>query len=123
MEGMYSMEKRGKLNIRELYVAGGGSQSAEVCRITASMFGLPVYRIQTYEAAGIGSSLAAFVSRGIFGSYEEGVQEMVHIKDEFLPIPEDHAIYRELYEKVFTKIFDKLSPLYQEMYTILQERK
>jgi sugar (pentulose or hexulose) kinase len=119
MEGLRGMEKRGKLKVRELYVAGGGSQSDEVCRITASMFGVPVYRTQTHEVTGIGSAMAAFVSLGIFPSYEEGVREMVHIKDEFSPIREDHAIYEMLHEKIFSKIFDKLSPLYQEINGII----
>jgi sugar (pentulose or hexulose) kinase len=122
MEGMRSIEKRGKLQVKELYVAGGGSQSDQVCQITASMFGLPVYRIQTYEATGIGSSMAAFVSRGIFSSYEEGIEAMSHIKDEFLPDQRDHIIYEELYEHIFEKIFDKLAPLYQKLPGIIQSK-
>jgi sugar (pentulose or hexulose) kinase len=120
MEGLRNMEKRGGLQVKELYVAGGGSKSEEICRITASMFGLPVYRIQTYEAAGIGSSLAAFTARGIFSSYEEGIREMVHIKDEFLPDREAHEVYEAIYERIFEKIFDKLSPLYGEINSIVR---
>ncbi|MDR3248122.1 MAG: FGGY-family carbohydrate kinase, partial [Treponema sp.] len=85
MDGMRTMEKRGNLKIRELYVAGGGSRSDEVCRITASMFGLPVYRTQTNEATGIGAALAAFCSMKIFKSWEEGIASMVHVKDCFEP--------------------------------------
>jgi sugar (pentulose or hexulose) kinase len=115
MEGMRGMEKRGNLKIAELYAAGGGSQSAEVCRITASRFGLPVYRAQTHEVTGIGSSMVGFKAGGIFSSYEEGIKAMVHIKDEFLPNPEEHRIYEELYHEIFTKVFGKLSPLYQKL--------
>ncbi|MDR1898554.1 MAG: FGGY-family carbohydrate kinase [Treponema sp.] len=121
MEGLRGMEKRGRLKVRELYVAGGGSQSDEVCRITASMFGVPVYRTQTHEVTGIGSSLAAFVARGFFSSYEEAIREMVHVKDEFSPDQEKHKIYEDIHEKVFSKIFDKLSPLYQEINGILNK--
>ncbi|MDR1374705.1 MAG: FGGY-family carbohydrate kinase, partial [Treponema sp.] len=120
MEGLRNMEKRGGIKIKELYVAGGGSKSEEICRITASMFGLPVYRIQTYEATGIGSSLAAFTAQGIFSSYEEGIREMVHIKDEILPCREDHEIYEAIHERIFEKIFDKLSPLYGEINDIVR---
>jgi sugar (pentulose or hexulose) kinase len=84
------------------------------------MFGLPVYRIQTYEATGIGSSMAAFVSKGIFSSYEEAIKEMVHIKDEFLPETRAHEVYEQLYSRIFEKMFVKLSPLYQEIGTILR---
>jgi sugar (pentulose or hexulose) kinase len=119
MDGLRRIEKRGKLTVKAIYVAGGGSKSAEVCKITASMFGLPVYRSQTYEAAGIGSSLAAFVGRGFFSSWEEGLAEMVHIKDEFPPNREDHEIYKAFFERIFTKIFDKLSPLYGDINDVL----
>jgi sugar (pentulose or hexulose) kinase len=119
IDGLRTMEKRGNLSVKEIYVAGGGSQSAEVCRITASMFGIPVYRAQTHETAGIGSSLTAFVAQGVFSSYEEGIKAMVHIKDEFIPDPAEHEVYARLYEKVFKKIFGKLSPLYQELNGII----
>ncbi|MDR2629600.1 MAG: FGGY-family carbohydrate kinase [Spirochaetaceae bacterium] len=119
MDGLRGMEKRGKLKVKELYVAGGGSQSAEICRITASMFGLPVYRTQTHEVTGIGSSLTAFVAQGVFSSYEEGIKAMVHIKDEFMPVPPEHEIYEKLYQEVFKKVFDRLSPLYEEINRII----
>jgi sugar (pentulose or hexulose) kinase len=122
LEGLRTMEKRGGLRITEIYAAGGGSQSAEVCQITASQFGLPVYRTQTYEAGGIGASLCAFLAKGVFSSYEEGLSRMVQIKDEFLPNKEDHEIYQELYERIFTKLFTKLSPLYEEINQILRNR-
>ncbi|MDR0718556.1 MAG: FGGY-family carbohydrate kinase [Treponema sp.] len=120
MQGLEVLNKRGNLTTKEIFVAGGGARSDEVCQITASQFGLPVYRTQTYETCGIGSALTAFVSKGIFSSYEEGLKEMVQIKDEFLPDKNDHSIYRELYEKVFTKMFNKLSPLYQEINEIIR---
>jgi sugar (pentulose or hexulose) kinase len=122
MDGLRGMEKRGKLKVKELYVAGGGSQSGEICRLTASMFGLPVYRTQTHEVTAIGSSLAAFVAQGFFSSYEEGIKAMVHIKDEFIPDPGEHEIYGELYQEVFSKIFDRLSPLYERIGEIIGKR-
>jgi sugar (pentulose or hexulose) kinase len=114
------LQARGKLNITKIFVAGGGSQSDEICRITASQFGLPVYRTQTYEACGIGEAVAAFVSKGIFSSYEQAVNKMTRVKDEFLPDKNDHAIYRELYERIFSKLFTKLSPLYEEIDSIIR---
>jgi sugar (pentulose or hexulose) kinase len=122
MDGLRNMEKRGGIKVRSLYVAGGGAKSSTICAITASMFGLPVYRIQSYEAAGIGAATAVFKALKIFGSWEEGVQEMVHIKDEFLPDKKVHEIYEALYQRIFTRIFGKLSPLYGELRGILQKQ-
>jgi sugar (pentulose or hexulose) kinase len=120
MQGLDTLQKRGGLATKQIFVAGGGARSDEVCQITASQFGIPVYRTQTHEACGIGAALCAFVSKGIFSSYEEGLPQMVHVKDEFLPDKNDHAVYRELYERIFVKMFSKLSPLYQEIDEIIR---
>ncbi len=112
MDGMYSMERRSGQKIKEIYVAGGGSQSDEICQITANMFGLPVIRIQTHEASGLGASIAGFVAMGEFKSYEEAISQMVHIKDVFQPDMEEHIIYDKLYHYVYKRIYSRLLPLY-----------
>ncbi|MEG0778050.1 MAG: FGGY-family carbohydrate kinase [Oscillospiraceae bacterium] len=110
--GMKSMEKRAKVKIKSLYVAGGGSQSAEICQITADMFGLPVIRTQTHEACGVGSAMVAFKAMGHFKTYDEACAAMVHERDRFEPNLELHKFYDSINEQVFTKIFGKLLPLY-----------
>jgi len=114
MDGLYTMERRGKVKIKKLFIAGGGSQSDEICQITANMFGLPVYRIQTHEATGLGSSIVAFVAMGVFPDVDEAITAMVHIKDEFLPDMQEHITYKKLFDEVFSKIFYKLLPLYKK---------
>lgn len=110
--GMKSLEKRAKTKIKKLYVAGGGSKSAEICQITADMFGLPVIRTQTHEACGVGSAMVAFKAMGRFESYEEACTAMVHESDRFEPDMQLHAFYDEMTDQVFDKIFKKLLPLY-----------
>jgi len=114
MDGLYTMERRGRVKIKKLYIAGGGSQSDEICQITSNMFGLPVYRIQTHEATGLGSSIVAFVAMGIFPDVNEAITAMVHIRDEFLPDMQEHITYKRLFDDVFSKIFKKLLPLYKK---------
>lgn len=112
MEGMKTLEKRMGTKTESVYVAGGGSRSAEICQISADMFGVPVYRIQTYEAAVIGSSMIAFTAIGRFDDLDQAAASMVHIKDKFEPDMEVHKIYDRIYSEIFIKIFDKLKPLY-----------
>lgn len=114
MDGLYNLEKRSKTKVETIYLGGGGSQSDEICQITANMFGLPVYRIQTYEACGLGSSMVAFVSHGVFEDYDEAIESMVHIKDVFSPDMKEHEIYKDLYSDIFRKVFKKLEPLYKK---------
>lgn len=115
MDGMRHMEKRGGFKFEEIRVGGGGAQSSEICQITADMFGLPVIRTQTYEVAGIGSAIPAFVSLGVFKSYKEALRAMVHKKDVFTPNPAQHEIYEKLYEDIYKQIYPKLSGIYEKM--------
>lgn len=113
-DGLKALERRGHINIKELYVAGGGSQSDEICQITANMFGLPVNRIQTYEASGLGSSMVAFISKGVFKDMESAVSAMVQVKDRFEPDMEEFEIYDRMFNQIFQKIFPRLLPLYKK---------
>lgn len=123
LEGMENLEKSSKQPINGLTVSGGGSQSEEICQITADMFGKPVYKIQTYEACGLGSSMVAFVSLGIFKNYQEAIKSMVHYTKTFTPNPEVHEIYKHLYMRIYRRIYKQLKPLYWELRSIIKERK
>ena len=112
MDGVKMLEKRMGTVTEGIYLAGGGSQSGEICQITANMFGVPVYRIQTHEAAVIGSSMIAFTAIGRFDDLPEAIDAMVHIRDMFTPDMEIHKTYDKIYSDIFTKIFGKLEPLY-----------
>jgi sugar (pentulose or hexulose) kinase len=114
-EGMKGIEKRSNDEIRELFVAGGGSQSDEICQITADMFGLPVKRIHTHEASGIGSSMIAFVSLGIYEDISEAIQNMVRVKDVFEPNMSIHKKYMNTYYYVYEKIYPRLLPVFKGM--------
>ena len=118
MDGMKQLEKRAGHKFKEIYLGGGGSQSDEICQITANMFGLPVVRTQSYEVTGIGCALSTFVSLGVFKNYEEAVAAMVHEKDRFEPDLQTYKIYEELYEDIFKKIYGKLAPLYKRLHEI-----
>ncbi len=123
MDGMRLMEKRAGNKFEKIYLGGGGSQSDEICQITADMFGLPTVRIQTYEASGLGCAMAAFVGSGVFSSYEEAVRSMVHEKDIFYPDMEMHQIYENLYIEIFRNIYGKLSGLYGKLHELYHGRE
>lgn len=123
MDGMKLMEKRAGHKFERIYLGGGGSQSDEICQITADMFGLPAVRTQTHEVAGLGCAMATFVGLGVFADYEEAVASMVREKDVFYPDMKQHRIYERLYTEVFRNIYGKLSGLYEKLYEIYHEPK
>ena len=121
MDGMRLMEHRAGHRFREIRLGGGASQSDQICQITADMFGIPAVRTQTYEVAGVGCALTAFVGLGVFKDYREAVNAMVRKRGIFEPDLKQHEIYERLYENVFKKIYGRLKDLYDELGQIEKE--
>ncbi len=117
-QSMRLMEKRSKLKIDELFVAGGGARSDIVCQITADIFGLPVKRIQTHEACSIGASMVAFTALGLFEDYDDAIKHMVHETDIFTPDKATHEKYMALYYGAYNKIFARVEPIYRKIIKI-----
>lgn len=120
-DGLVHMEKRAKTKIEHIYVCGGGSQSDEILQITANMFNLPVHRIQTHEVTGIGAAIVGFVAMGVYANYEQAIEQMVHIKDTFLPDVSEHQIYHKLYTEIYRKIDFRLNGLYKKIRHIIEK--
>jgi sugar (pentulose or hexulose) kinase len=114
-EGGERMVKRSGVPIRELRVAGGGSQSRVAMQLTADIFGLPASRPHVYEASGLGAAIDAAVGLGIHPSFEAAVQAMTHTGDTFEPDPKAQAIYQDLYSHVYLEMYHRLRPLYEEI--------
>jgi len=123
IDGLHHLEKRTGTKIKTLTVSGGGSQSDEICQITADMFGLPVKKIQTYEACGIGSSLVAFVALKVYPTYEDAIAGMIHYTKTYEPRPDIHSIYRRLFERVYSRIYKALRPLYFELRSFAKDKE
>ncbi len=119
MDGMKLMESSAKSKFSEIMLGGGGSQSSEICQITADMFGIPTVRTQTHEVAGIGSAIATFTALGDFNSFEQAVDAMVRVSDTFTPDAAQNEIYSKLYERVFKKIYSRMEDLYKEIGDII----
>ena len=79
------------------------------------MFGLPVSRIQTNEASGLGSSIAAFVAKGVYKTYDEACEAMVHLRDTFTPDEKNHMLYEKLYTEVYSQLYSQLEPFYLKL--------
>lgn len=118
LDGMELIQEKMNVKTEAIYVSGSASQSDEICQLLADMTGLPVYRIHTHEAGIIGSSIIGFKGIGVFGSVEEGIQNMVHIQKPFKPNSKNHEIYLKLYKSVFLRMFERLSPLYDVIQSI-----
>jgi sugar (pentulose or hexulose) kinase len=108
-------ERRSKIPITELRVAGGGSQSDAAMQLTADIFGLPTARPHVYEASGLGAAMDASVGLGLHSDFATSVREMTRTGDTFEPAPHTREIYNNLYHRVYKRMYAQLKPLYEEI--------
>lgn len=120
-EGKERTEQRTGVKIREIRVAGGGSQSRCAMQITADVFGLPVSRPHIYEASGLGAAIDAAVGLGMYPDFESAVSQMTRTGDTFEPDVKVHALYDELYHGVYLNMYSRLQPLYNQIRKIVRQ--
>jgi sugar (pentulose or hexulose) kinase len=64
-DGLERLERAGRSRCERIGLAGGAAQSEEICQITADIFGRPLCRGETFEAAGLYRKLYLKVHRRI----------------------------------------------------------
>ena len=84
------------VSLERLIITGGGSNSDLFMQILADVFNLPTVRNEVNGAAGMGSAICAAVATGVYGSFEEAVENMVRFSDTFQPNPENVALYAKV---------------------------
>jgi len=117
-EGKEREEKRSGVDITELRVSGGGSQSNAAMQITADIFGLPTARPHIYETSGLGAAIDAAVGLKLHRDFKTAVEEMTRIGQLFEPNMTTHKIYDQLYKRVYKQMYKRLKPLYEEIRSI-----
>lgn len=115
LDGLYMMEKKIGKTIDEIAISGGGSQSDEICQISADMINKRIYRVQTHETSSLGAAMVTFLGLQYFKTPNEAKVAMVHKKDYFEPNKENVEIYKDLYFNVYKKMYGRLKPIYNEM--------
>ncbi|MFT5642931.1 MAG: sugar (pentulose or hexulose) kinase [Janthinobacterium sp.] len=114
-EGKERIERRSKVKITELRIAGGGSQSDAAMQLTADIFGLPAARAHLYETSGLGAAIDAAVGLGLHADFATAIAAMTRPGRVFLPIAANHDIYDRLYHRVYKKMYARLQPLYRDI--------
>lgn len=114
-EGAERTVKRTGVDVREIRVSGGGSQSPAAVQLTADVFGMPASRPHTHETSGLGAAIDAAVGIGLHPSFEAAVAAMTRVAETRDPDPAARAVYDDLYRTVYRRLYDRLRPLYEEI--------
>ncbi len=107
----------GRTGVRptEVRLAGGGSQGAAAAQLTADVFGLPVARVHTHDASGLGAAIDAAVGLGWYPDVMTAAGAMTHVGEVRDPDLAVHARYDELYRSVYRRMYGRLRPLYRDI--------
>ncbi len=88
--------------ITTLVAAGGGTRNRAWLQIKADVTGCRIEASAEPEATLLGAALVAGIGAGIYASQSEAFATLApHPMEIFLPDPERHEIYRQLYEQGF----------------------
>lgn len=114
-EGKERIERRNKIPIERLRVAGGGSQSDVAMQLTADIFNLPAERPHTYETSGLGAAMDAAVGLGLVADFSQAARQMTRVGRRFEPQGPAADLYQRLYKEVYTQMYPRLKPLYKSI--------
>jgi sugar (pentulose or hexulose) kinase len=105
------------MDLKEIIISGGGSNSDLFMQIFADVFGIPAKRNVVNGAAGLGSAICAAVAVKAFSDFDEAMEKMVKVKDVFTPNNENIQMYSQLTE-IYKNITDHTDPILQKTYKL-----
>ena len=112
---MYVQMMEGMLDIEfpEIIIDGGGANSPLWRQIIADCTNKPTVLPRARDATVIGAAILAAIGTHLYSSFEEAVDNMVHMEERRQPIPENVSLYEQQYG-----IFNKL--MIAEMAELIQ---
>ena len=88
-------------------ITGGIAVSDVWNQMQADIYGWNVETVAVSEATALGCALCAAVGAGVYSSYQEAVDNMVHVTKRYIPNSKNHEVYKDAY-KVWKQIFRDL---------------
>ncbi|MDG5472426.1 FGGY family carbohydrate kinase [Jeotgalibacillus sp. ET6] len=108
------------LDLDEVIVIGGGSNSDVIMQIIADLFGLPVHRRVGSSSACLGAAICVSTHLSIYQSFDEAIEKMVKTDRTFSPAPNNHAFYKELNNTVIKQVRTHTDPILKLTYPIFK---
>jgi sugar (pentulose or hexulose) kinase len=105
--------------VKRLVASGGAARSQLWRQIIADITGIPVFHIQTPEAATLGAGILAATAVDLFPDVQQAAKAMVHLEPGFCqPDDSKYEYYTRLYEDVYVKIYPSLREPLKRLSTI-----
>jgi len=100
------------VTVDEVRSMGGGARSDLWLKIKADVLQKPVTAVEVEEAACLGAALTAAVATGFFADLEEGVSQMVCLRETIEPARDHREAYHDGYSR-YLELYDRLAPMFR----------
>lgn len=95
-------------DIHSIYAIGGAARSDFWLQTKADVTGIKVKHREVHEAAALGAAMLAGLGAGIYASPEDAVEKVSFPEKVYVPNPENHKMYMQIYEKLNRQIYPAL---------------
>jgi xylulokinase len=89
----------GGIHFNEIRALGGAARSSLWNQMIADVTGMPLKTLRVAEAPASGAAILAGTGAAIFKNIEEGINNIVNIKDDFIPTNAHLNEYQKAYDK------------------------
>jgi len=87
-----------EVELKEIYLSGGGSKSPAWCQIEADIMGCRVKVPAGAEHGARGAIITTLVATGVYPSYQSAIARLVKVERTYEPDPKNHAVYGQLFD-------------------------
>ena len=110
-------DERG-IEISNIIVSGGGSNSELFMQIFADVFNVPAHRNIVNGAASIGAAICTALALRVYENRQEAIDHMVRRRDTFHPVAKTASLYKKINENVYRMITHYTDELLQKSHDI-----
>lgn len=103
------------IDVKEILIGGGGSNSKVAVQAVADIFNTPVKKSDETETCSLGAAICAAVGAGCFSDFREAVDCMGQNHTLYLPIADNHEIYTELIDQIMKPFYGIAEPLLKRL--------
>ncbi len=108
------------IELENIIVSGGGSNSELFMQIFADVFGVPAVRNVVNGSASLGSAICVAVAVGAYDCYETAIEKMVKMRDTFRPNGENTDLYQRMNHEVYKNITVHTDEIFKKSYPLFK---
>lgn len=106
------------IELENIIISGGGSNSDLFMQIFADVFGVKALRNVVNGSASVGAAICVAVAVGVYENFETAMKKMIKVRDVFEPNEQNMFLYKHMNEDVYKNITNYTDEIFKKSYPI-----